>query len=77
MDCVTQSQDDTPRPVWSPDTRQPIDFLEGWDAVADSEAPANGFRVQWEMFLRHVYEDAEWDHNLFEGAKGLQLAELG
>ena len=77
MDCVTQSQDDTPRPVWSPDRRQPIDFFEGWDAVVDSEAPANGFRVQWEMFLRHVYEDAEWDHSLFEGAKGLQLAELG
>ena len=77
MDCVTQSDGDTPRPVWSPDTRQPIDFFEGWDAHADSEAPANGFRVQWEAFLRHVYEDATWDHTLFEGAKGIQLAEIG
>jgi len=77
MDCVTQSDADTPRPVWSPDTRQPIDFFEGWVEHTDSDAPANGFRVQWEAFLRHVYEDAAWDHTLFEGAKGIQLAEIG
>ena len=77
MDCVTQSKDDTPRPVWSPDTRQPIDFFENWNTVADAQTTENGFRVQWEMFLRHVYEGAPWSHSLLEGAKGIQLAELG
>ncbi len=77
MDCVTQSKDETPRPVWSPDTRQPIDFFENWKTVADPETTMNGFRVQWEMFLRHVYEGAPWGHSLLEGAKGIQLAELG
>jgi predicted dehydrogenase len=29
------------------------------------------------MFLRHVAEDAPWTYDLREGAKGVQLAELG
>ena len=29
------------------------------------------------MFLRHVVEDAPWRFTLVEGAKGVQLAELG
>jgi predicted dehydrogenase len=37
----------------------------------------NGFKIQWEMFLRHVVEDAPWPHGFLEGAKGVQLAELG
>ena len=35
----------------------------------------NGFRSQWEMFIRHVVEDAPWLYTLREGAKGLQLVE--
>jgi len=77
MDCVTQSLDETPRPVWSPDTRQPIDFFENWTAVPDDGPPANGFRVQWEQFIRYVFDGGEWPHTLLEGAKGIQLAELG
>ena len=37
----------------------------------------NGFRAQWEMFLRHVVEDAPWQYDLMAGARGVQLAELG
>ena len=77
MDCVTQSRDQTPRPVWSPDTRQPVDLSAGWEPVPDDDPPANGFRVQWEAFLRHVYDGGEWHQTLLEGAKGVQLAELG
>ena len=77
MDCVTQSRDQTPRPVWSPDTRQPIDFYDDWEPVPDAHPPENGFRVQWEAFLRHVFDGEAWDHTLLEGAKGIQLAELG
>ncbi len=44
----------TPKPVWSPDTPQPIDFFAGWQKVPDTEPYPNGFRAQWELFLRHV-----------------------
>ncbi|MDH3418057.1 MAG: Gfo/Idh/MocA family oxidoreductase [Gammaproteobacteria bacterium] len=77
MDCVTQAGEQTPRPIWSPDTRQPIDFFADWETVADDGPPANGFRVQWEMFLRYLFEGGEWHYTLLEGAKGIQLAELG
>jgi predicted dehydrogenase len=45
--------------------------------VPDNQAYDNGFKLQWEMFLRHVLEDGPWDYTLDEGAKGVQLATLG
>ena len=30
-----------------------------------------------ELFIRHVALDEEWNYSLMEGAKGVQLAELG
>ena len=48
-----------------------------WDEVPDNQVYDNGFKVQWEMFLRHVVEDAPWRYSLVEGVKGVQLAELG
>jgi predicted dehydrogenase len=77
MQCWTQHRVNTPKPVWSPDTPQTIDFYAGWDEVPDNQAYDNGFKVQWEMFLRHVAEDAPWRYGLEEGVKGVQLAELG
>jgi predicted dehydrogenase len=44
--------------------------------VPDTQVFDNGFKVQWEGFLRHVAEDAPWKFTLREGAKGVQLAEL-
>ncbi len=76
--CWTQSRVNTPKPVWNPDVPQPIDFFGGWQEVPDTEPYPNGFRLQWEMFLRHVAGDLpsfKWD--LLEGAKGVQLAEAG
>ena len=75
--CWTQHRVNTPKPVWNPDVPQTIDFFETWDEVPDNQAYDNGFKVQWEMFLRHVVEDAPWPYGLVEGAKGVQLAELG
>ena len=54
----------------------PIDFRAGWSEVPDNGQFDNAFRIQWEMFLRHVVEDAPWEWDLLEGAKGVQLAEL-
>ncbi|MEZ2126150.1 MULTISPECIES: Gfo/Idh/MocA family protein [unclassified Sinorhizobium] len=75
--CWTQHRVNTPKPVWNPDQPQTIDFYRTWDEVPDNQVYANGFKVQWEMFLRHVLEDAPWRFTLDEGAKGVQLAALG
>ena len=75
--CYTQHRVNTPKPVWNPDQPQPIDFMKTWDEVPDNQAYPNGFRVQWEMFIRHMVEGAPWKYDLVEGAKGVQLAELG
>jgi predicted dehydrogenase len=75
--CWTQHRVNTPKPVWNPDVPQAIDFFATWDEVPDNQAYDNGFKVQWEMFLRHLVEDAPWRFGLEEGAKGVQLAELG
>ncbi len=75
--CVTQHRMNTPKPVWNPDQPNVIDFYEAWEPVPDNVVFDNGFKVQWEAFLRHVAEDGPWSYNLGEGAKGVQLAELG
>ncbi len=76
-DCWVQPYGATPRPVWNPDVPQPIDFFGGWSRLPDQETYDNAFKVQWEMFLRHVVKDEPFRFSLKEGAKGVQLAELG
>ena len=73
--CLIQPYEKTPRPVWNPDIPQPIDFLQGWEELPE-EACDNAFKVQWELFLRHVAGEGGWRWGLLEGAKGVQLAEL-
>jgi predicted dehydrogenase len=75
--CWTQDRVNTPKPVWNPDEPQTRNFMADWQEVPDRGPAQNGFRTQWEMFLRHVVEDGPWAHGLMEGAKGVQLAELG
>ena len=74
--CFAQSYADTPKPVWNPDIPQPIDFFAGWKEVPDAGYD-NAFKVQWEAFLRHVAGEGPFRWGLLEGAKGVQLAELG
>jgi predicted dehydrogenase len=76
-DCYTQHYGSTPKPVWNPDIPQSINFFEGWSKVPEQETYENAFRVQWELFLRHVVTDAPFPWDLHEGAKGVQLAEKG
>jgi len=73
--CLTQRLADTPRPVWNPDVEQPINFFDGWTPLAPDETFDNAFKVQWELFLRHVAADEPFPWDLLEGAKGVQLAE--
>jgi len=74
--CLVQSRADTPKPVWNPDIPQPIDFFAGWREMPD-ENYDNAFKVEWELFLRHVAGEGKFRWNLLDGAKGVQLAELG
>ncbi len=74
--CLVQSYEKTPKPVWNPDIAQPINFFDGWEEVP-GENYDNAFKVQWEMFLRHVAGEGAFRWGLLEGAKGVQLAELG
>jgi predicted dehydrogenase len=74
--CLFQSYETTPKPVWNPDIPQPIDFFDGWKELPD-ENYDNAFKVQWELFLKHVAGEGAFRWNLLEGAKGVQLAELG
>ncbi|RKX44863.1 MAG: gfo/Idh/MocA family oxidoreductase [Verrucomicrobia bacterium] len=73
----TQAAANTPKPVWNPDIKQPIDFLGGWEDVPNNIEYDNAFKIQCELFIRHVVLDEEWNYSLMEGAKGVQLAELG
>lgn len=75
--CYSQHRVNTPKPVWNPDQPQTLDFFADWEEVPDNAVLDNGFKVQWEQFLRHVVEDGEWHYSLLEGAKGVQLAEAG
>ena len=76
-DVWTQHYGNTPRPTWNPDIPQPIDFYEGWSKVPDQENYENAFKIQWELFLRHIVRDEPFPWDLRAGAKGVQFAELG
>ena len=52
-------------------------FFDQWQEVPDVENYDNGFKIQWEHFIRHVVENAPYRWTLPEGAKGVQLAEIG
>jgi predicted dehydrogenase len=75
--CRVQPDACTPRPVWNPDIEQPIDFYAAWEGVPSNVPYDNAFKVEWELFLKHVVKDAPFRWSLLEGAKGVQLAELG
>lgn len=74
-DCRAQSRVTTPRPVWNPDVKQTMPFFDQWQDVPDTQVYDNGFKIQWEHFIRHVVEDAPYQWTLPEGAKGVQLVE--
>ena len=76
-ECKIQHRSMTPKPVWNPDIPSPIDFYTDWKDVPNNRDFDNGFKTQWEEFLRHVVLDTPYEYDLLEGAKGVQLAELG
>ena len=71
--CWAQSLGNTPRPVWNPDVDSLIDYYANWDIV-DPGPCENAFKVQWELFLKHIARDEPFPWSLREGAKGVDLA---
>ncbi|MFB6891332.1 Gfo/Idh/MocA family protein [Kitasatospora sp. NPDC056327] len=76
-ECRFQHRAATPKPVWNPDLPATESFRAQWQRVPDNEEFDNGFKAQWELFLRHVVTGSAYRWDLLEGAKGVQLAELG
>jgi predicted dehydrogenase len=75
--CRIQHRGATPKPVWNPDVANAESFRDQWQVVPDNEEFDNGFKVQWEAFLRHVVEDTPFPWDFLSAARGVQLAELG
>ncbi|WP_020666610.1 Gfo/Idh/MocA family protein [Amycolatopsis nigrescens] len=75
--CRVQHRATTPKPVWNPDLPGTESFREQWQEVPDNAEFDNGFKVQWELFLKHVVSGAEFPWDFLAGARGVQLAELG
>jgi predicted dehydrogenase len=74
--CLTQSRGETPTPTWNPDLPDPNDYLSQWTDATDTDLE-NGFKLQWEEFLRDVAAGRKHRYDLLSGARGVQLAELG
>jgi predicted dehydrogenase len=75
--CRLQHRGTTGKPVWDPDVPVGMDFRSQWQPVPDNQEFDNGFKVQWEQFLRHVVTGEPYTLDLWAGARGVQLAEAG
>jgi len=74
--CAVQHKVSTPMPVWNPDLPDPLDYQAMWTDVPDNMDMGNGFKAQWELFLRDAARGEPFAWDLYAGARGVQLAEL-
>jgi predicted dehydrogenase len=75
-ECRIQHRVVTPRPTWNPDVPSELDFRAQWQPVPDNDDFDNGFKVQWEAFLRHVVDGAAFPWDFAAATRGVRLAEL-
>lgn len=75
--CVAQHRSHTPKPVWNPDLPVTEPFRDQWLEVPANADLDNGFKLQWEEFLRDVVAERPHRYGLLSAARGVQLAELG
>jgi predicted dehydrogenase len=75
--CKIQPRNGTPKPVWNPDLADDHDYDGDWLEVPTNDVFENGFKMQWEQFIRHVAEDAPHPYDFLAGARGVLLAEAG
>jgi len=76
-DCKVQHRSTTPRAVWNPDAADTNAYRENWQSVPSTGPYENAFKVQWEMFLRHVLQDNPFPHDFLQAARGVQLVDAG
>ncbi|RDI34737.1 Gfo/Idh/MocA family protein [Lentzea flaviverrucosa] len=75
--CRIQPREVTPRPVWNPDLRETQSFRDQWQEVPDNGEFDNGFKAQWEQFVRHVVAGTPHPYDFLAGVRGIRLAEAG
>jgi len=75
--CVAQPAAATPMPVWNPDLPATERYRDQWLEVPDRTPADNGFKVQWEEFLRDVAAGRPHRYDLASAARGVALAEAG
>ena len=75
--CVAQQRAHTPKPVWNPDLPVTEPFRDQWLEVPANADLDNGFKLQWEEFIRDVVAGREHRYDLLSAARGVQLAEAG
>ena len=73
--CYTQSAAETPEAFIKAARPGGVDLMAHW-TEAPEVSEKTPFRQCWELFLRHVAEDAPYLPTLVEGAKAVQLADL-
>jgi predicted dehydrogenase len=73
--CRVQHRSMTPKPVWNPDLPATEPFRDQWSPVPDNEQFDNGFKVQWEQFIRSLVGDGEHPYDFYSGARGVLLAQ--
>lgn len=76
-DAWIQPYGATPKPVWNPDIDHDHDFRDDWIKMPHQQEFDNAFKIQWELFLKHIVKDEPFRWNLLEAAKGNQLADIG
>ncbi|MGI8418619.1 MAG: Gfo/Idh/MocA family protein [Nakamurella sp.] len=75
--CVAQHRSQTPKPVWNPDLVEATPFRQQWHEVPDNGTFDNGFKAQWEQFLRYLVGEGDHPYDFMAGARGVRLAEAG
>jgi predicted dehydrogenase len=75
--CKIQPRAATPKPSWNPDVPDAHDYAATWVEAPIDDVFENGFKVQWEEFIRHVVEGGPNPYDFLAGARGVLLAEKG
>lgn len=73
--CYVQRADEAPAGPMASSLPPTTSFLQGWTKLPMPESTTPSYRAGWELFIRHVMDDAPFPYGLVEGAKGVQLAE--
>ncbi|GAB2750799.1 Gfo/Idh/MocA family oxidoreductase [Salinifilum aidingensis] len=73
--CTAQHRNHTPKPVWNPDLVETTPFRQQWSPVPDNAEFDNGFKAQWEEFIRFLSDDGHHPYDFLAGVRGVRLAE--